>query len=1291
MCKLNCLALGFRKWNRLEKGTAGLKALAKGDSIMGGRPCVRDVSGSRKIFVGVSLVFVLIFGFFAAFQLQGLGQGPCVPPPPGLTAWWPLDELPGATSVNDIAPGFNDVGTPRNPYGAPTSIGTSGAPVPVTSPPLSFPSGMVDGALYFYGPYIEVAHSPDLLFDGSFSIDAWVWTAQCGSALRSPIMEKFDWNASKGFSFYIRQDPPGTCKLFFKMNTSTFVSQGDFPAQTAVHVAVSIDYPTGVGVFYINGTPAGSFTPPAESITNAAPLRIGTVASPAALCEVALDEVQIFNRALTQPEVQAIYSAGSAGKCKTFSCPPPTAPTVVQAGTNDNFSPGPDTPAAAPTPGFVAAAGNPPLAGFDSTLENRHFLHSFTGLPGNIVAGELEIRLKPLPGNSQNDKLNLWDGSAMIDQFYLGAGNPPPTSQLLPLPWNTTNYPQGQVFVVPLSSAVMNSMNNNGALHVQVQDDTSVDYVILRLCVRRVAMVCVYKFNDVNGNSQRDAGEPLLSGWSFTVSPVPLPPHTSPVTIGADNVVCFKVLAPGTYTITEVVQPGWTPTTPTSQMVTVAPDQTVNVYFGNRKFEGEATADLGDAPDSTNRFGEKMEAYPGVVANFPTVFDPATGLPPGPKHLDPKAVAWLGEEFTLEYDADVGPDQDGINNILPLDNVADKDLADDGLVLPIVIPECGQIALKYIVSSSVPNFTMYLNVWFDFNRDGDWEDEFKCPLGSTVTGFAREWAVQNHVVTSPGMHLTPLFTVMNPEPGKPMWVRVTLSESPAPPGTGGANPDGRGPIGGYKTGETEDYLVQSQPAYKICGVKFHDINGDGIQQPGEPGLPNWTIMVFGPNGAIAAVTNENGEFCVEVPVAGSYTVSEQLPPGWTSTTPPTVQINVPYEETVLFGNRPVGKCDLAVKKSISPDPAVSGQQATITIQVANVGTDKCGGPTTVKDVLPSGLSFVSASVPWGWTYSYSLGTVTFTYPGSLAPGYTATLTITVNVTAASGTTLRNCAEVTNPNDTNPANNQHCVPINVIEPVGKCDLAITKVPRPATVSTGQQVTYTITVTNVGTASCPGPTTVTETIPAGLAFNSASGMGWSFTPGPGIIVCTYNSPIPPGGNAYVTIVFTVTAQPGTRIENCATVANANDVNATNNTACQTIQVIGPVGRCDLAITKRVTPDPVISGQQAMIAVTVTNVGNGSCSGPTIVRDVLPSGLTFVSASAPLGWIHSHVGGTVTFTYLGSLAPGASATLMIQVNVTAKPGTTLENCAEVSNANDTNPTNNRACIKIGVRATR
>ncbi|MCB0088361.1 MAG: hypothetical protein KDE54_10640, partial [Caldilineaceae bacterium] len=99
-----------------------------------------------------------------------------------------------------------------------------------------------------------------------------------------------------------------------------------------------------------------------------------------------------------------------------------------------------------------------------------------------------------------------------------------------------------------------------------------------------------------------------------------------------------------------------------------------------------ACSDLGDAPDSTNHAGAAMLAYPGTGAHYPTVFDVAAPER-GPKHLRPRPFH-LGRGVTAEAEADLGFDQDGVNNIRPAANTPNLDKRDDGLLAPSSFAHC---------------------------------------------------------------------------------------------------------------------------------------------------------------------------------------------------------------------------------------------------------------------------------------------------------------------------------------------------------------------------------------------------------------------------------------------------------------------------------------------------------------------------------------------------------------------------------------------------------------------------
>ncbi|MEZ4870505.1 MAG: DNRLRE domain-containing protein [Caldilineaceae bacterium] len=231
--------------------------------------------------------------------------------------------------------------------------------------------------------------------------------------------------------------------------------------------------------------------------------------------------------------------------------------------------------------------------------------------------------------------------------------------------------------------------------------------------------------------------------------------------------------------------------------------------------------DLGDAPDSTNHAGVAMAAYPnGTQANFPTVFDPAAGLPPGPRHSYPRPFH-LGERVSREAEADIGPDQDPLNNIVPATNNPDNDRADDGTNLalwnlnncqttnlPVRVAITPQ-AVNYFQQLGTPG---YLNIWLDSNRDGDWADAAQCGQQPAPEHIVIDFPV-DVVALGAGLQTLNVPTGLVPwqTTDKPAWVRITLSELPSNKTLQAGNVkygDGRGYQTPFKTGETEDYYYR---------------------------------------------------------------------------------------------------------------------------------------------------------------------------------------------------------------------------------------------------------------------------------------------------------------------------------------------------------------------------------------------------------------------------------------------------------------------------------------------------
>lgn len=106
-------------------------------------------------------------------------------------------------------------------------------------------------------------------------------------------------------------------------------------------------------------------------------------------------------------------------------------------------------------------------------------------------------------------------------------------------------------------------------------------------------------------------------------------------------------------------------------------------------------------------------------------------------------------------------------------------------------------------------------------------------------------------------------------------------------------------------------------------------------------------------------------------------------------------------------------------------------------------------------------------------------------------------------------------------------------------------------------------------------------------------------------------------------------------------------------------------------DLAIQK-VASGSLIVGSQGVFVLTIRNVGSGATLGPIVVRDTLPSGLTFVSMSAS-GWSCSGTQ-SLTCTSSGTLAAGATLPpVVMRVAIDANAIPSVTNTASVTTPGD------------------
>ncbi|MDQ6860347.1 MAG: putative Ig domain-containing protein [Verrucomicrobiota bacterium] len=262
----------------------------------------------------------------------------CATPPSGMVSWWPADG-----NFSDIRDGNN--GTPQ---------GT-----------VTFVPGEVAQAFHFDGSsFVSTTSAANLAFErtNSFSLDAWVRSTE--TTVNHFIVAKRQLNAPfKGYALMINNGqtpkcystdptPPGAGSLSFFVDGS---DTANCPRDHAVivygstkvndgqwhHVSATYDGSgTAAGVkIYVDGVietmSVISDNLGTNSIANTDPFTIGAGSGNGPQpFNGEIDEVEVFNRALSQTEIQAIVNAGNAGKCKPVPCPTITlSPSTLPGGT----------------------------------------------------------------------------------------------------------------------------------------------------------------------------------------------------------------------------------------------------------------------------------------------------------------------------------------------------------------------------------------------------------------------------------------------------------------------------------------------------------------------------------------------------------------------------------------------------------------------------------------------------------------------------------------------------------------------------------------------------------------------------------------------------------------------------------------------------------------------------------------------------------------------------------------------------------------------------------------------
>jgi Concanavalin A-like lectin/glucanases superfamily len=232
----------------------------------------------------------------------------CVPPPPGLVAWYP-----GDGNANDIQGGNN--GTLQN-----------GA---------TFAPGEVGQAFSLDGVEDSVLVTQTPATDSEITMDAWINPASLSGRPIGPVVFEKGAQVNNRVGLQISSDG----QLCGYVNSDTFnvcSAINTIPTGTFTHVALVVSNSAGAMRLYANGALVAKTSGTDTLHAGTAALVIGDSETSGIFDNFGgiIDEVEVFNRALDASEIQAIVNAGSAGKCKPSNLLNISTRLNVQTGDN---------------------------------------------------------------------------------------------------------------------------------------------------------------------------------------------------------------------------------------------------------------------------------------------------------------------------------------------------------------------------------------------------------------------------------------------------------------------------------------------------------------------------------------------------------------------------------------------------------------------------------------------------------------------------------------------------------------------------------------------------------------------------------------------------------------------------------------------------------------------------------------------------------------------------------------------------------------------------------------------
>ncbi|MEO2203779.1 hypothetical protein ABGV42_08520 [Paenibacillus pabuli] len=373
---------------------------------------------------------------------------------------------------------------------------------------------------------------------------------------------------------------------------------------------------------------------------------------------------------------------------------------------------------------------------------------------------------------------------------------------------------------------------------------------------------------------------------------------------------------------------------------------------------------------------------------------------------------------------------------------------------------------------------------------------------------------------------------------------------------------------------------------------------------------------------------------------------------------PTITGVIPSNSSTL----PVYSPNLSIVKSASTTNATVGDTVTYTLQVNNGGN--VAAVVTLTDNIPSGSSYVAGSFRLNGNVIAGANPATGVNLGSLAAGSANTVTFQVLVTSlpTPPTLVDQATASYSFNSPDGRTVTGTLASNTLTiPVTLPNVTAVKSASVSDVAVGETFTYTVVTTNGGIQPINN-VILTDSLPAGTVFVPGSvtvrgSVVASANPNSGISIGTLTA----GSSATVTFQVTVQSLPvsGSLLNRAAVSYSSGAFTGIANSNSITTPVYQPI----IAINKSASQTNATLGDQLAYTLVVTNSGN--IAAQVTVTDTIPAGLTFVPNSVTVNGTARPGTSPLTGITLGSLQPGATATVVFRATLSTLPSPpTLEN---------------------------